>query len=130
MSEKNFNLLILLSLKSICSFKKCYIMKHKTILLLASLFVVGIACKQFDREFSVNTNIDYCEAQALRTLAIVPQKEVFLTRSMEMMLIGISPVPVHGLQVSGLVFFGIYMRIQRIICGKLQLKTILKRFFL
>lgn len=47
-------------------------MKHKTILLLASLFVVGIACKQFDREFSVNTNIDYCEAQALRTLAIVP----------------------------------------------------------
>ena len=72
MSEKNFNLLILLSLKSICSFKKCYIMKHKTILLLASLFVVGIACKQFDREFSVNTNIDYCEAQALRTLAIVP----------------------------------------------------------
>ena len=25
-------------------------MKHKTILLLASLFVVGIACKQFDRE--------------------------------------------------------------------------------
>ena len=107
-------------------------MKHKTILLLASLFVVGIACKQFDQEFSVNTNIDYCEAQALRTLAIVPSgsEEVFLTRSMEMMLIGISPVPVHGLQVSGLVFFGIYMRIQRIICGKLQLKTILKRFFL
>ena len=120
MSEKNFNLLILLSLKSICSFKKCYIMNHKTILLLASLFVVGIACKIIVRP----------RLYVHWPLFLLAQKEVFLTRSMEMMLIGISPVPVHGLQVSGLVFFGIYMRIQRIICGKLQLKTILKRFFL
>ena len=107
-------------------------MKHKTILLLASLFVVGIACKQFDREFSVNTNIDYCEAQALRTLAIVPSGSGGgIPNSIDGDDVNcISPVPVHGLQVSGLVFFGIYMRIQRIICGKLQLKTILKRFFL
>jgi len=63
-------------------------MKHKTILLLASLFVVGIACKQFNREFSVNTNIDYCEAQAFTYIGhcfLLAQKEVFLTRSMEMM---------------------------------------------
>ena len=107
-------------------------MKHKTILLLASLFVVGIACKQFDREFSVIPILIIVRPRLYVhwPLFLLAQKEVFLTRSMEMMLIGISPVPVHGLQVSGLVFFGIYMRIQRIICGKLQLKTILKRFFL
>ena len=104
-------------------------MKHKTILLLASLFVVGIACKQFDREFSVNTNIDYCEAQALRTLAIVPSgSEGGIPNSIDG-----DDVNWHftspGSWTSGF-WPGIYMRIQRIICGKLQLKTILKRFFL
>ena len=90
-------------------------MKHKT-QSFACFFMVFSrgGRRQFDQNFSVNTNIDYCEAQAFLTWIVPSGSEGgILTRSMEMMLIGISLVPVHGLQVSGLVFFGIYMRIQK-----------------
>ena len=47
-------------------------MRNKNILLLASLFIIGVACKQPPKEFSVDANINYCRSQALRTLAVTP----------------------------------------------------------
>ena len=47
-------------------------MKSKTLLLIASFCLIGSACKQPTEGFSVDTNIDYCKSQALRTLAVIP----------------------------------------------------------
>lgn len=47
-------------------------MRNKTILLLAFLMIIGTACKQTPKDFSVDDNIEYCKSQALRTLAVIP----------------------------------------------------------
>lgn len=47
-------------------------MRNKTTLLLTFLLIVGAACRQVPKDFSVDDNITYCKSQALRTLAVIP----------------------------------------------------------
>lgn len=50
-------------------------MRNKTILLLTFLLIMSTACKQTSPDFRVDDNIEYCESQALRTLAVIPSNQ-------------------------------------------------------
>lgn len=54
-------------------------MRNKTILLLASLFIIGVACKQSPKNSLVDDNLEYCKSQALRSLAAIPSDKAIPT---------------------------------------------------
>ena len=54
-------------------------MRNKMILLLASMLIIGTACKQIPKNFSVDDNIEYCKSQALRSLAVIPSNKAIPT---------------------------------------------------